>query len=93
MVGEKNNYYNYYSYIMRVVPCSPGKYKEGVEVDKCDECPNGQYQPNFASESCLLCPRFGTTVPGASLVQDCLGAQHISSFRRCTFVLQGGPEQ
>ena len=58
---------------MRTVPCSPGQYKDSADGGQCDECPNGKYQPNFAARSCRSCPRFGTTIPGATSIEDCSG--------------------
>jgi len=58
------------------VPCSPGQYKDSVEGEECEECPNGKYQPNFGTRSCKKCPRFGTTTPGATSIEDCSGNSH-----------------
>ena len=71
--SDTKDYPGIITVVVVVVPCSPGQYKEGVEGETCDDCPNGKFQPNFGSRSCRSCPRFGTTIPGATSVEDCSG--------------------
>jgi len=55
-------------------PCEAGKFRGNYEdIDSCDECPAGTYQPNTQQTSCEPCPGGSNNASpaGSDSVEDC----------------------